>query len=112
MSAKQDNVIHFEDYKRKRYGLDRPIFSEPTTVTLSDPTHPNANSQYTVICNVVHDDRQFFALERKDKPEKLYTLVRGITDRGRLVKVVPIEKEEYPEIKALFSKIFDQVNTK
>ncbi|MBM7573564.1 hypothetical protein [Aquibacillus albus] len=110
--SKKGNVISFNDYKRKKYGLDRPIFSEPVKISIGDPKDPEKKTTFVVVCNFVHDDRQFLALDPVDKEEELYTIVEGVVDRGSLVKVVPIAEHEYPEIEAKFSKIFAQVNTK
>lgn len=111
MMSESNNVISFNDYKRRKFGLDRPIFKEPANIKLGNPSEGDQGT-YTVVCNLVYDDRQFIALEREDKREKLYSLVEGIVDKGSLVKVVPINDEEYPKIEAKFKKVFAQVNNK
>ncbi|WP_117168599.1 hypothetical protein [Paraliobacillus sediminis] len=109
MSVK-NNVIDFSDYKRKRNGLDRPIFDEPTKIHVGDPSNPNTTASYTVVCNFVRNDRQFLALECEDKLEKQCVIVEGILKNGSLSKVIPIIEAEYPELEALFKKIFFKVN--
>lgn len=109
MSVK-NNVIDFNDYKRKRNGLDRPIFDQPTKIHIGDPSNANTSASYTVVCNFVRNDRQFLALECEDKLEKQCVIVEGILKNGSLSKVIPITEEEYPELEALFKKIFSKFN--
>ncbi|MDC3415946.1 hypothetical protein [Aquibacillus salsiterrae] len=111
MMSESNNVISFNDYKRKKFGLDRPIFKEPANIKLGN-SKKGEQGTYTVVCNLVYDYRQFIALEREDRPEKLYSLVEGIVENGSLVEVVPITDEEYPKIEAKFKKVFAQVNNK
>ncbi|MRH41147.1 hypothetical protein GH741_00475 [Aquibacillus halophilus] len=110
MSVK-NNVIDFNDFKRKRNGLEKPIFDEPAKISLSNPSKPNTYGKYTVVCNFVRYDRQFLALECEDKPEKQYLIVEGILENGALTKVNPINEAEYPEIEALFKSIFSKINS-
>ncbi|WP_186576066.1 hypothetical protein [Aquibacillus kalidii] len=105
-------VINFNDYKRKKKGLDKPIFRKPTKISIGDLEHPEQNGQYLVICNLVHDNRQFLAMERQDEEEALLSLVEGIVEDGLLVRVAPIKADELPEIEAKFSKVFAQASTK
>ena len=108
MSVK-DNVIDFSDYKRKRNGLDKPLFDEPTSIQVGDPSKPNTCAKYMVVCNFVRYNRQFMALKREDKQEKQYMLVEGIVENGTLAKVNPLTEAEYPEIETLFQKIFSKI---
>lgn len=105
--SEKDNVIDFNDYKRKKDGLDRPAFSEPTTITLGQG---NLKAKYTVIANFVRNDRQFLALKPVNEEDQHFTLVEGIMNNGSLVKIVPIDEEEYDEVKSIFSKVFAKVN--
>ncbi|WP_112182031.1 MULTISPECIES: hypothetical protein [Paraliobacillus] len=109
MSVK-NNVIDFSDYKRKRNGLDRPIFDEPTKIHVGDPSNPDTSATYMVVCNFVRHDRQFLALECENKLEKQCVIVEGILENGSLSKVIPITEAEYPEMEALFKKIFLKIN--
>ncbi|MDL4840558.1 hypothetical protein [Aquibacillus rhizosphaerae] len=108
--SKKANVIDFNDYKRTRNGLDRPIFDEPVNISVGDPSKPDTYGKYMVVCNFVRNHRQFLALERKDKDDKQYVIVEGIVENGSLVKVNPVEEANYPEIENIFNKIFSKIN--
>ncbi|WP_226036057.1 hypothetical protein [Aquibacillus saliphilus] len=108
MSVK-NNVIDFSDYKRKRNGLDKPMFDEPVKIYVGDPSHPNAHRKYRVVCNFVRFDRQFLALECEDKQAEHNVIVEGIMENGSLAQVIPIKDTEYPEIEALFKQIFSTI---
>ncbi|MCT2536639.1 hypothetical protein NC661_06290 [Aquibacillus koreensis] len=107
--SEKNHVIDLNDYKRKKHGLDRPIFDAPATIQVGDPNQPDTLVKYAVICNFVRYNRQFMALEREDTQEDRYVIVEGIVEDGTLAKVDPISEEEYPAIEALFQKVFAKV---
>ncbi|WP_407269944.1 hypothetical protein [Radiobacillus sp. PE A8.2] len=109
--SKKNNVIDFYGYKRKKFGLDRPIFSEPTTISLGSTNRFN-KGHYTVVCNLVYEDRQFLALKQKDKPEDPCTLVEGVVENQELVSVLPVKEGDYQQIEMKFKKVFEEVKYK
>ncbi|WP_138420678.1 hypothetical protein [Aquibacillus sediminis] len=108
MMSSKDKVISLNDYRRRRNGLDKPLFSKPTNIVIEDPNNPEKYGEYAVVCNLVHEDRQFLAMEREDQEEDRYTMVEGIVENGSLVRVEPIAEDEYDEIESKFSRIFAQ----
>ncbi|MCT2534191.1 hypothetical protein NC661_19705 [Aquibacillus koreensis] len=110
MRSEKNKVINLNDYKRIKNGLDKPIFDEPVTISIGDPEQPDSYGEYTVLCNLVHDDRQFLALEREDQVEELNLLVEAIVEDGELAKVKPITDEEYEDIESIFQDIFTKIS--
>ncbi|MEQ6378033.1 hypothetical protein RZN22_14385 [Bacillaceae bacterium S4-13-58] len=109
--SERSNIVDFEGFKRKKYGLDRPLFSEPATIYLGG-SGDSTGSKFSVVANLVQDGRQYLALRRLDQEEGLFTIVKGIVDKGALVSVDPLSKEEYPAIKELFKDIFAKATKK
>ncbi|MDL4840566.1 hypothetical protein [Aquibacillus rhizosphaerae] len=107
MMSERCNVISLSNYKRERNGLDKPIFDEPVTITIGEPDNPFSQGKYVVVCNLVHDDRQFLALERSDKTEELYLLVEAIVENQSLVEITPVAEGDYTVVEPIFKKIFN-----
>jgi hypothetical protein len=109
MDRFNDGIIDFSQFKKKKEEQEKeikPLFEEPTIITLGSEEDESKEVKYMLLVNLVLDDKQYLALESMEKGEEGHVaVVEAIVQDDTFYGAKAIEtQEKYEEVVGLMEE--------